>query len=289
MQTINSLIDIANSVDVFFIDVFGVLWSGEAFYPDALNVCEQLMRLNKCIYILSNATTINEHFKEKHTANGFIQGIHYTDVITSGDVLKNKLDTQHFLDEVTGSEFGKYLLVGRPNDKLLASVLSRQTSNIDEAKAIYLGALQTKDSTQDIHYATIDPFVPMVEEALKKGLPAICSNPDYFAFHGTFRHVTQGSLGKWYEEHGGKVYWIGKPYQNIYDYALKIADVRPDKCAMVGDTIRTDILGGQQAGMKTVLILETGITQDLLNKGATLQDVEKEEGATPDYILKGLR
>ena len=48
-------------------------------------------------------------------------------------------------------------------------------------------------------------------------------------------------------------------------------------------------MGGFNAGMKTVLIVGYGITQDKLNAGQTLEEVEKEEGATPDFILEGLK
>ncbi|MGN1091486.1 MAG: TIGR01459 family HAD-type hydrolase [Alphaproteobacteria bacterium] len=289
MQRIDSLLDIADSADTFFIDVFGVLWDGAAFYPKAVTVCEKLMEKGKRIYILSNTTTVSAHFKEKHIKNGFIQGVHYTDVISSGDVLKYKLENEAFMDEVCGSKKGKYLLIGRTNDQLLESVLPRQTLDVNEASAVYFGSLQEKNDNQLILYETTEKFEPLAQKALDRKLPAICSNPDYFAFNKGFRYVTQGNLAKWYEDHGGKVYWIGKPYKNIYDFALKKANAQPAHSIMVGDTIRTDILGGFNAGMKTVLIVGYGITQDKLNAGQTLEEVEKEEGATPDFILEGLK
>ena len=227
------------------------------------------------------------HFKEKHIANGFLQNVHYTDVISSGDVCKYKLENENFMDEVTGSKEGKYLLIGRPNDQLLASVLHRQTLDVNEANAVYFGSLQTQNPHR--LYATTELFEPLAQQALDKHLPAICSNPDYFAFNKGFKYVTQGNLAKWYEDRGGKVYWIGKPYKNIYDYALKKANIAPERCAMVGDTIRTDILGGFNAGMKTVLILGYGITQDKINAGDTLENIAQQEGATPNYIMKGLK
>jgi len=60
---------------------------------------------------------------------------------------------------------------------------------------------------------------------------------------------------------------------------------------MVGDTIRTDILGGMRAGMKTVLIVGcSGVTQYRLDNGETLEQIEEQDGATPDYIItKGLQ
>lgn len=284
MKVITSLLQIADETDAFFIDVYGVLWSGEAFYPPALEICQKLITMGKKIYVLSNATTIGSHFKEKREKDGFIQGIHYTDVITSGDVMKNKLETQGFLNEVIGNDYGKYLLIGLPNDRLLKSVLDRQTLNVNEAEAVYIGALRGNG----VYYTDLSPYLEVAQKALSRGLPAICSNPDYFAFHGNLKHVTSGSLGKWYEENGGKVYWIGKPYSEIYQYALRIANVLPKQAVMVGDTLRTDILGGYNAGMKTVLITGTGMTADDLKQGKTISELTAENKVIPDYLLPRL-
>ena len=286
MQTIDSLSALADKIDVFFIDVYGVLWNGKAFYPKALEICQDLIKQGKRIYILSNATTIGSHFKEKHISNGFLQGVHYTDVITSGDVLKDKLEREDFLTQVAGSNKGKYLLIGLPNDRLLGSVLSRQTLNVDEAAVVYIGALRTADYQ---YYETLAPFLDLAQKALDKKLPAICSNPDYYAFHGKMKHVTSGLLGKWYEDHGGRVFWIGKPYHQIYDFALKVANVSPSRAAMVGDTLRTDIMGGAKALMKTVLITQTGMTADELSHGHTLAELVKAEGVVPDYLMAQLQ
>ena len=99
----------------------------------------------------------------------------------------------------------------------------------------------------------------------------------------------QGSLGKWYEEHGGKVYWIGKPYRQLYEFALQKTKLNPDRCIMIGDTIRTDMLGGQNVGMKTVLITGYGITHDRIKSGETLAQIAKQEKAYPDFLLSVLR
>lgn len=292
MQRIDSLLSIADDFDAFFVDVFGVLWDGQAFYPNALKVCEKLIQQGKKIYVLSNMTVTNEHFKKKHVANGCFEGVHYTDVISSGDVFKSMLEEEDFMDQVTGSKDSKYLLIGLANDELLTSVLHRQTLDVTQAAAVYAGALQEKIDGQHIFHDDTKPYEALAQQALDRNLPMICANPDYYAFHqNNVKHVTQGSLGQWYEDRGGKVYWIGKPYSNIYDYALKKTGVKAKRSAMVGDTIRTDILGGMRAGMKTVLIVGCcGVTQYKLDNGETLQQIEEKEGATPDYIMmKGLK
>lgn len=285
LQPITSLTDLIDSARAFFIDVYGVLYNGETYYPPALRVCEQLMRAGRQVIVLSNATTVGSHFQEKHARLGFLKGVHYTDVVTSGDVLKEKLEKQHFLDDVTGAPTGLYTVIGRENDRLFATVLDRQTTDMDKAAAVYFGSLQ-----KDGHFfETLDPYLPSAQRALQKGLPAICANPDYFAFIGDRKHVGQGFLARWYEEQGGTVYWIGKPYPEIYDYALRQTGISdPTRAVMVGDTIRTDILGGQTAGLQTVLITGTGITADLIAAGKELMQIADAEGAVPDYLLERL-
>lgn len=288
-KTIDSLLDIADQFDAFFLDMFGVLWDGEAFYPEALPICQKLIQKKKKIYVLTNTTMLSEHYKEKYMPFGLMSKVHYTDVITSGDVLKFKLEHQNLLDEITGQKNSGYFLIGRPNDELLKSVLAHQTKDISEASVVYFGSPQLFQNDNYVTLPSIDEFIPNLKQALKRKLPAICANPDYFAISSGKKYVTQGSLAKWYEEHGGKVYWIGKPYSQIYNYAIQKAQTLPHRCAMVGDTIRTDILGGKNAGMKTVLITGYGITHDRMQMGATLDQIAKQEKAYPDFLLPILR
>lgn len=285
MREINSLLDIAPQTDAFFIDIFGVLWNGEGYFPHALSVMEALEKEGKKIYILSNSTTVSKYLKEKHDVLGMKQGIHYTKIVPSADVLKEKMEQENFLDTVMGKD-GKFTIIGRPNDRLFEKVLDRYTPDLDKASAVYFGSLEVIPG-EDLE--TLDPFLPDAEKALKKELPAICANPDHFAFRGQTKHVVQGLLGKWYEDRGGKVYWFGKPYPEIYEYTLKLSNTVPEKTVMVGDTIRTDVKGAKDCGLKTVLITETGITHDLLTSGETLEEIALREGAFPDYLLKELK
>ena len=73
-----------------------------------------------------------------------------------------------------------------------------------------------------------------------------------------------------------------------YQFALKKADVSPDQVIMVGDTLRTDIMGGSNAKMRTVLITGTGMTADDLNAGHTIEELTAENQVIPDYLLDHL-
>ena len=284
MIEINSLIDLKN-IDVFFIDVFGVLWDGYEFYPEGLAVCEKLIASGKKIYVLTNATMLSDEFKKKRAKKGFIQGVHYTDVITSGDVMKHQIENEDFIDSFAGKKDSKFYIIGQPNNALFENVLHRQTGVLDKADIFYIGSLF---DGIELH-GDFDYLLPEAGQILKTGKPVFCANPDYFAFHGDFKHVTAGSLARWFEENGANVSWTGKPYGNIYEYALRSAGADAGVCAMVGDTVRTDIVGGHRAKMKTVLLTKTGVVADEIQAGATLDGIFKRDGVVPDYLIERLK
>jgi 4-nitrophenyl phosphatase len=51
---------------------------------------------------------------------------------------------------------------------------------------------------------------------------------------------------------------MGKPERPIFELAMERMELPADQVASVGDRLDTDILGGQRAGLHTILLL-TGI------------------------------
>jgi 4-nitrophenyl phosphatase len=52
---------------------------------------------------------------------------------------------------------------------------------------------------------------------------------------------------------------IGKPFPDMFQFALSRLEVRPQEALVVGDQLETDIVGGQAAGCYTALVL-TGVS-----------------------------
>lgn len=77
---------------------------------------------------------------------------------------------------------------------------------------------------------------------------------------------------------GRKATVIGKPNPVIFQWALKELACSLLNTAMIGDRLETDIMGGLQAGIKTILV-ETGVD----NRAAVIQ-----KGIYPDLIVKDL-
>ena len=69
---------------------------------------------------------------------------------------------------------------------------------------------------------------------------------------------------------------ISKPEPRIFEIVLKGLNVVPEEAVMVGNTISTDIFGGNRVGLKTVLFQPE-------------QEYQRSEWETPDHTIHSLK
>lgn len=293
----NDFLEISANFDVLLVDAYGVFWDGQKFYEGSREILAEMVKAGKIVCILSNTTATGDSAKKSYTKKGLIQGEHYTDFITSGDiarkaVLENRLDIPS----------GPILMWGTANHKLFLNSAYEITNNPDIAKSFYISIPQLnleqksqfhrmnnhfyeskmpKDGENPLWDSMIiDPFLDDLKNFLDKGLTAVNANPDYRAFEmpkngtKTLPVIRQGLIAKTYREMGGKVIEFGKPHNNAYDYAFTKLGITPcSKVAMIGDTYRTDIKGGLAAGISAVWCVDTGMTKYEIENGATLEQL----------------
>lgn len=75
-----------------------------------------------------------------------------------------------------------------------------------------------------------------------------------------------------------KPFIVAKPEPEMFHQALARMGSRPEETVMIGDRLETDILGGQRAGLKTILVL-SGIHREA--------DIDKF-GVRPDWIFSDI-
>jgi 4-nitrophenyl phosphatase len=71
---------------------------------------------------------------------------------------------------------------------------------------------------------------------------------------------------------------VGKPARYLFDVAMERMGSTPARTAVLGDRLETDILGGQGAGLKTVLVT-TGVDNER---------TMRQKGIEPDLVVSGL-
>ena len=96
MQTklIKGLRQVQNKYDAFFIDLWGVIHNGIQLYPEAIDVLENLNKLNKRFVLLSNAPRPSKSV-EKYLVNLKMDKIFLKNVFTSGEAALQSLKKKY--------------------------------------------------------------------------------------------------------------------------------------------------------------------------------------------------
>lgn len=262
-----------NSIEGFIFDLDGTVYLGEKALPGAIDCIGTLRQHGKRILFISNKPLEEGRvYAEKLSRLGIPAGD--SDIITSAYVLGYHL--AH-----TSPDLCLYV-VGEPS--LLAELRGHGLNVV--------GELADQDPKTVIDPQGIDAVVVAFDrtldyrklntayQALVRGARFFSTNadkicpmpgggiPDAGATIAALEHIT-----------GRKVELVaGKPSLLVTQVASQRLGIAPERIMMVGDRLETDIHMGQQAGMRTALVL-TGVTRR--------EDVARL-AASPDYILENL-
>ncbi|MDD2839755.1 MAG: HAD hydrolase-like protein [Rickettsiales bacterium] len=322
MDILDNILDLKERFDIFIFDAYGVFWDGAGFYEGSREAMAELVADDKIVYILSNADKLGADTRNKYLGYGFVKDTHYNEIITSGDAVKDALlnDEIYFIKNLQARkvyQFGKpnkgvfegsdyvmvdklseaeliYLSVPKLNEEEYNSLKDKYGDYLFESKMSKEGGIRTWESTNiEVYSEKIDLF-------FKSGLPILNANPDYTALTGVkgsdarIFAIRQGAIAEVLRKLGSEVIEYGKPYEDIFKFIFKIMknhDINvsdKSRICMVGDTLRTDIKGANNAGICPVLCVETGVTASEISKGKKLEDLIKEEDVFVDYAIKSV-
>lgn len=274
MTPLVSISGIVDKYDLFLLDLWGVVHDGSHLYPGVKNVLEMLKEKKKSVIFISNAPRRSYKVKAVLSTLGVTEDL-YLDAVSSGEVGYNWLADGN-------AQWGrKYFYIGPGKD---ADVLDGlDFDRVDDVKqADFLLNVGFGSEEQ-----TTDDYTMLLRAGRSIGLPMLCLNPDLEVVKITGEHFPcAGVLGRQYEAMDGSVTWFGKPYKEVYDFCLEKMDVPKGRILAVGDSLETDIPGGQAYGVDTMLV-----TGGILKK-KTPQEIEAEcrkLGLQPTYIADGLR
>lgn len=273
VQTIERLSAIADRYDAFLIDQFGVLRDGRGPYPVAADTLVRLKDAGKRIIILSNSGKRSAENDRRLVDIGFAAGS-WDWFLTSGEVAWQILKREGAGSAGTPR---KCLLISRDNDlsPIKGLDLERTTSGAD-ADIVLLSA-----SEGDLY--PLSHYEALLAPAAARGVPCLCTNPDKVMLTKTGTAFGAGRIADLYEELGGKVRWIGKPFADIYALALDfLGHPDPTRVCAIGDSIEHDIAGAANAGLHSVLVT-TGILEHAVDEER--RRLFAEHGASPDFIL----
>ncbi len=267
-----TLCDVARRHRVFFVDQFGVLRDDRGAYDGAIEALRWLKSIGKTVAILSNSGRSGTYNAKRMLKLGFARDS-YDHFITSGDV--------------------GYWILSQANSPVRAGLACLTlSSDGDTGLADRLGltsATAAKDadvviiSGSQAESISMADYAAMLQPAAARGVPCFCTNPDiYKLWQG--RHVPgAGSIAALYEQLGGEVTRLGKPYPEIYNHALAICGMPPRaEVVCIGDSIEHDIGGAARAGLASVLV-GTGLAAGLDRQER--QRLMEAAGARPNWLI----
>lgn len=254
----------------FIIDIWGVLHSGGVLYENTLRSLNFLQQNEKNVIFLSNAPRRASKVESFLSGIGVKKGEHYQDIVTSGETF-----VQCVMDKNISTAF--YIGPDRDLDVLYGTNIDvTKNINDDFDIAIVTGPTSVTDSRDS------DVLISLLE----RGYTLYCLNPDLFVVKsdGTLEKCA-GLIATEYEKLGGKVIYFGKPYAPVYNetFATFGADFDINKTVAIGDGLDTDIAGGFNVGLKTVLCL-SGLPSTQLQH-VSLESYLGNHQILPDYVI----
>jgi ribonucleotide monophosphatase NagD (HAD superfamily) len=91
-----------------------------------------------------------------------------------------------------------------------------------------------------------------------------------------------GKIAEYYESAGGKVIWIGKPYEEMYRFAEREYSIEKMRAVAIGDSIEHDIQGAKKFGIVGAWVRD-GILRDASDQEINAEI--KKHKAKPDFQM----
>ena len=248
-----------NEFDAVIFDLDGVLEFQGKVYPGAIELVDSLRGKGIPVRVLSNSTLKSRRScTEKLNRRGFtfyenevvtasfataqyLKGLNPRScwVMLKGDGLEEFREFQH------DPENPEYVVLGDFREEF-------NFQNMNKALRLLLGGAK---------------LIIMITETVDNSMG------------GT--ELTVGAYGKMLEDAAGiQAVYIGKPNRYVFEVTLgTLGDIERSRVLVVGDKIRTDILGAKNVGLRAALV----------KTGEFRESDLRSPVATPDYIVDSVR
>ncbi|TVP73594.1 MAG: HAD-IIA family hydrolase [Rhodobacteraceae bacterium] len=248
-RKIRDVSEVIEQYDAFVLDAFGVLNVGDTAIPEAVERVAQMRRAGRSVIVLTNGASFA---KAKALAKYHRLGFDFApeDVIASRDIAAAALGNwprNHVWAAITAPEAGFEDIPFDLRPLARAPDLLRHADGF-----VFLGS----------EGWTADRQMALIAALRDNPRPVLVANPDIVAPRETGFSLEPGHFVQDIAQMTGtKPLFFGKPHANAFAAVKAVLprDIAPERIAMVGDTLHTDVLGGRAAGFGTVLIAGHGL------------------------------
>ncbi|RXK60650.1 TIGR01459 family HAD-type hydrolase [Lacibacter luteus] len=281
MFSVQDFKSVADKYKVIFFDAFGVIKSYNGLIPGMDKTFAYLEEQGKEYYIVTNdASRSPQQLAQTYHKIG-LDVIQQERIISSGMLAKEYLDLKvnDGIVAYLGTESSAHYIDSSGLHTLPVSAITQY--NIDQVNALVL--------LDDEGFNWFDDLNRTVNILRKRTIPAIVANTDHiYPISGSNDvSIAIGGVATMIESIVGKKFIrFGKPDSQMFMFAYDLlrerssAPISKKDILMVGDTLHTDILGGNKFGLDTVLVLS----------GNTLPDDAETRiratGIVPTYVCE---
>ncbi len=275
MQDFKGVVD---GYEVVFFDAFGVIKNYKGLLPGIERTFKYLKYRHKEYFIVTNDASRSPQQLAEAFHNKGLTAITHDRIISSGMLAKEYLDLK--------VPKGIVAYLGTADSAHYIESSGLQTlpiSEVNEGNEHMVSAVVFLDDEGFNWFNDLNKCVNLLR---KRNIPAIVANTDRaYPLNLNDVSIAIGGLANMIESIVGKKFIrFGKPDSQMFMFAYDlIRNRRPiDKkdIIMVGDTLQTDIMGGNKFGLDTVLVL-SGNTQK-----ADAQTRINATGIVPTYICE---
>ena len=271
---INNFSEVYEKYDSIICDIWGVIHNGQELFSSSVDCLYDLKNRGYPIILVSNAPRPGEEIKLILEKMG-LKKICYDKIITSGDL------TQKILND--GSLGQNCYHIGPDRDlKIFEGVRVKRVS-FDKSDFIFITGLFNDEEEDE------NTYLPLLEEGKKRKLKLLCANPDIWVQRGSDLIPCAGAISRKYESIGGEVINIGKPFQPIFDEAIKSIDSlgkgKFSSTIVIGDGIDTDIKGANDYKLDSLLTLGGLFSGQKINE---VYKVINNKKVFPTYLIEEL-
>ncbi len=278
MLKIDNFTSIIDKYEVIFFDAFGVLKNYKGLLPGIEKTFAYIESQNKEYYIVTNdASRSPVQLAESYHKMG-LNAITSDRIISSGMLAKEFLDLKVHDGIVAylGTENSAHYIDSSGLHTLPISAIT--PANIEKVNALVFLDDEGFDWARDLN--------TVVNLLRKRPIPAIVANTDYA--YPVNKHevaIAVGGVAKMIETIVEREFIrFGKPDSQLFMFAFDqirgYRQITKQQIVMVGDTLFTDILGGNKFGLDTVLVFSGNTLPD------DAETKMKTTGIVPTYICE---
>ncbi len=268
---------IVTKYDVVFFDAYGVLKNYNGLIPGIENTIQFLIKNDIDFYVLTNDASRGPNELAASYQNLGVPEITSDKIISSGMLareylrFKVKKGTVAYLGTSKSAHYIETVGLKTLPIKQL------DLDDTDDVNALVMLDDEGFDWKRDLN--------KVVNLLRKRNIPVIVANTDY-AYPVTEEEVALaiGGISDMIEMIVAKRFIkFGKPDSQMFmfayeQHAREKGPIGKDKILMVGDTLKTDILGGNKFGIDTVLVLSGNTIPDQANF------LIRSSGIIPNYV-----